>query len=160
MVHFYLAYKNGSDLLLACTSDKEIPQNLIPKTKKLYEVKTFKYENGKLWFEEKIKSYLKSHSEINVSENDLLPLKNLILKNCDKCGGFEIAEIPNFEKNLKEHAVGNFIKFKQFLHLHHLVKNLLTVLENLHTEESEQKRQDLYKKIFDFMSQNGIRWWD
>lgn len=111
-------------------------------------------------FEEKIKSYLKSHSEINMSENDLLPLKNLILKNCDKCGNFEIAEIPNFEKNLKEHAVGNFIKFKQFLHLRRLVKNLLSALDNLNSEESGRKRQDLYKQIFNFMSKNGMNWWD
>ncbi len=199
LVHFYLVYKDDSDLILTCTSDVEIPTKSIPKGKKLYEIKTFKDENGKIQFEEKvspqyktkteenaidfgkvesgnlaqkilsdvsaqfdekIKSYLKSHPEIKVNENDLLPLKKLILKNCDKCGGFEIAEIPNFSKTLKEHARGNFIKCKELLHLRHLIKKLLSAMDDFHSEESEQERRDLYKKIFEFMSENGAKWWD
>lgn len=198
-VHFYLARKNDSDLILTCSSDKEIPQNLIPKGKKLYEIKTFKDENGKLQFEEKespqyelksemtvidfgevekenlaekilfdvsaqfdekINAYLKSHSEIKVDESNLLPLKKLVLKNLHECNGFEIAEIPNFSKKLKEHATGNFIKCKELMHLRHFIKKLLSVLENLHTEEGEQDRQDLYRQIFDFMGKNGMKWWD
>lgn len=199
LVHFYLVYKDDSDLILTCTSDVEIPAKSISKGKKLYEIKTFKDENGKLQFEEKespqyelkaeetaadfgktesenlaekilsdvsaqfeekIKSYLKSHPEISVNEKDLLPLKNFILKNCDKCGGFEISEIPNFSKNLQSRAAGNFIKCKELLHLRHLIKNLLSAMDNLHSEESDQKRQDLYKQIFEFMSKNGMNWWD
>ncbi len=187
LVHFYLVYKDDSNLILTCTSDTEIPPKSIPKGKRLYEIKTFKNENGKQQFEEiespqyktrleetaidfgkvekenlaqkilsdvsvqfgeKIKSYLKSHAEIKVNENNLLPLKSLILKNCDECGGFGIEEIPNFSKNLKQHATGNFIKCKELLHLRRLIKKLLLVLKNLHTEESEQKRQEFVQDDF------------
>lgn len=73
---------------------------------------------------------------------------------------FVCRSISNASKKLKEHATGNFIKCKQLLHLCRLVKNLLSALDNLHTEESVRERQELYKKIFEFMGENGMNWWD
>lgn len=101
LVHFYLVYKNGSDLLLTCESDKEIPQKLIPKNKRLYEIKTFKDANGKLQFEKKESPRYELKSQETIIDLGKVEKENLTEKILNEDSDF----LKNdFEKFLSEHS--------------------------------------------------------
>ena len=93
---------------------------------------------------------------------------------------FPINEVYRLSKGLREHAIGNFIKCRDLLHLRHLIKNILKIddlnpkyntWQKVKDEEKQQKieecsklfksdRKKAYRRLTDFMAEKGLNWWD
>lgn len=94
--------------------------------------------------------------------------------------GFPMKDVCRLSKELRQQAVGNFVKCKDLLHLRRLIKNILKIddlnpkyntWQNYKGEEKKKKlkecnelymsdRKEAYRRMADFMAEKGLRWWD
>lgn len=93
---------------------------------------------------------------------------------------FPIPEVHKLSKKLREHAIGNFVKCKDLLHLRHLIKNILKIndlnpvyntWQNVKDTEKQQKieecaklfkndRKQACRRLADFIAEKALNWWD
>lgn len=234
-VHFYLTYDEKNDpykIYLVAKTDELIPQEKIPKSKKLYTLDEKRDENGNfIGFDNKLADQFKSRETYIVHEwpvnkdeklaggktdfvvvnivaddvfkqikefcdahslivhEDMLPyihgektFIDLLMGLIDTVSiDIDISEIHLLSDELRKHAVGNFVKVRDMLHLRHLVKKLVNMSDtddkyfnmwqNAYGEERQKKvaeAYDLYNKdrkalideIASIMYEKAPRFWD
>lgn len=216
IIGFFLKYDEPHHTMyLTGKTNKLIPQDKIPKKKKLYSLESHKDDNGKiifesvlaeqyetmkeyvidsvtnedvyecarvlsLRFERSMQDFLKQHDVKNFNSGSL---DDLILDRIDEIGvNYSVVDRMKLSKELKAHAVGNFVKCRDILHLRHLIKNLLKVSNDdmkydymwVDIKDYDQRllamkeaqvhydadRKEAYHKVADFMCEKALRWWD
>lgn len=224
-LRFYLRKnfdKNSIQLVVA--GDKLIPQNKIPKSKKLYSIDSSWGDNGEfkyqrhladqykevdidvigewrldsikdiesyvldkvsLFLDRDIYDYLKKEDK-NFLKKDWSPvvLNESLIDRLDTNVqlDYNFKDISQLSEGLRKHAVGNFVKCRDILHLRRLVKDIIKLDSNnnkydyLWISENDDKkrnemiikarnryekdRKDAYKKFSDFMCEKSPNWWD
>lgn len=133
-----------------------------------------------LRFERSMQDFLKQYDVKNFSAGSL---NDLILDRIDEIGvNYSVADRLRLSKELKAHAIGNFVKCRDILHLRHLIKNLLKISNDdmkydymwVDIKDYNQRllamkearvhynadRKEAYHKVADFMCEKALRWWD
>lgn len=118
----------------------------------------------------------------NMPSVEITNLGEHLITKLDTClyYDFPMKDVCRLSKELRQYAVGNFVKCKDLLHLRRLIKNILRIdnssdkyntWQNYKGEEKKKKlkecdklymsdRKEAYKRMADFMAERGLRWWD
>lgn len=222
LIHFNIKLDNDK-LILYAEYNKEIPQNKIPKKKKLYtllgfekddkgksnikwefakQYKTYTTDEVYTWnrlanediadfildrvainFDKVVVGYLKTlGSKIKWNKDEYFDVQKILIELLDTSLELYVDDKSKLSKELKKHAIGNFVKCRDILHLRHLIKNLLKISDtddkyysmwrNVEDDEERAKklkeaeqlylndREEAYKKVMSFMCDKSPRWWD
>lgn len=166
LVHFYLS-KNERYICIEADLDKKNPnedgyRTLLTVKAGVYELyNDTPKEIEKLlnYLARDVREYVDIHNiSVKVNLNDLKEI--IIAAKSDE--GFEIKELPYLSRELKNHAIGNFVKCKEILHLRHLIKNILN-LDSMDYKDEQlyiSNRKKAYSELATFMAEKGDRWWD
>lgn len=217
-VHFYLTYDEVNDpskIYLIAKTDELIPQEKIPKSKKLYTLVEKYDDNGNFsGFDHKLSDQFKDHEKYVVYSWDVSGNKKLVDSKADfivvnkvsidifkrikdfcelhnlyhydeeekyftgektfvdklaedvDSVDIDISEIHLLSGQLREHAVGNFVKVRDMLHLRHIIKKLINMSDtddkyfnmwqNIKDEEEKRQKMIEAQKLYDSDRKNLI----
>lgn len=189
---FYLKYDNINFELIVyyntyAYNDKS--KTIIDKTVEILKLELPSLENIGNFAISKLDLILQSIMHSIEAENMVLlnteqdfNLEDFLIESIDASlnYSFPLKDVCNFSKELRKHAVGNFVKCKDLLHLRRLIKNILKIndldakyntWQDLKGEGAKEEikkcrklfmedRKKAYKEMADFMAKKALCWWD